>query len=563
MKKLLLIATVIFISGLTLKIQAQESVNTCILNAKRLQRSMNDRYFKNFRTSYEEALKDIAEIEAKASSSEFGNDLIADHAEEWIKLNQQLSKFENGNISYKGETIQLELKDYEPVLKEARKKASKAHFDEAIQIIQASKIFENRKKAIPHLDKAKQYDESYTTQVKNNKALIYYEEALRIYNQETDFILKEDAVPLFENALHEKNPYKDSKELLAKLYSDEADLLYDSNKFDDIKKAISYYNKSASYVYNYNGASGKILGVKQKAASLLYEQGLKKEQTLSFKAQKEAGNLYKQANMWNPGYKDVEERIKATSIKSTLNVIITDNAGGVITKNPTTNEIFSQTNDYISLPIIKTPVINLENIEDCITVAKELGFGFILMRIDTNRIAYTYKGVITDTEAKTIERFFLNKRSISTGKTSESEISKQEYTEGLKEQKATGRQSDSRFRLSYKSYTGTHSTITSKAVVEVSYPFEIWDVRDPNHMTKITDIIYSEEISDKKVKTTYSGSMKIKPELINEGSLMTQNELMEIANKQKPSIFFILNSYEDTIIKVLNQIEYKTSKLYQ
>ncbi len=563
MKQLLFITIAIFISGLTSNIQAQESVNTCILNAKRLQRSFNDRYFKNFKASYSEALKDIAEIEAKAASSKFGSDLIADHAEEWLKLYQQLNKFENGSVSYKGETIQLELKNYEPILNEAKEKASKAHFDEAMQIIEASKIFEKREKAIPHLNKAKHYDASYTEKVKDNKALIYYDEALRIYNQETDFILREESVPLFEKALNEKNPYKDSKELLAKLYSDEADLLFDSNSFNDIKKAISYYNKAASYVYNYNGASGKILGVKQKAASLLYEQALKKEQILTFKAQKEASNLYKQANMWNPGYKDVEERIKATSIKSTLNVIITDNAGGVITKNPTTNEIFSQTNDYITLPSIKTPVINLENTQDCMTVAKELGFGFILMRIDTNRIAYTYKGVITDNEAKTIERFFLNKRSVSTGRTSESEISKQEYTEGMKELKAKGRQSDSRFRLSYKSYTGTHSTITSKAIVEVSYPFEIWDVRDPNHMIKITDIIYSEEISDKKVKTTYSGSMKIKPELMNEGSLMSQNELMEIAKKQKPSIFFILNSYEDTIIKVLNQIEYKTSKLYQ
>ncbi len=563
MKQLLLITIVIFLTGLTFKIQGQQSVNTCILNAKRLQRSFNDRYFKNFKTSYTDALNDIAEIEAKAASSKFGSDLIADHAEEWIKLNQQLNKFEKGSISNKGETIQLELKNYEPILKEAKEKASKAHFDEAMQIIQASKIFENRVKAIPHLDKVIHYNESYSLQVKDNKARIYYEEALRIYNQESDFVLREESVPLFEKALTEKNPYKDSKELLAKLYSDEADLLYDSNSFNDIKKAISYYNKAASYVYNYNGASGKILGVKQKAASLLYEQALKKEQTLTFKAQKEAYNLYKQANMWNPGYNDVEERIKATSIKSTLNVIITDNVGGVITKNPTTNEIFSQTRDYIILPSIKTPVINLENTEDCITVAKELGFGFILMRIDTNRIAYTYKGVNTDTEAKTIERFFLNKRSVSTGRTSENEISKQAYTKGLKELKAKGRQYDSRFRLSYKSYTGTHSTIVSKAVVEVSYPFEIWDVRDPNHMIKITDIIYSEEISDKKVKTTYSGSMKIKPELINEGSLMSQNELMEIAEKQKPSIFFILNSYEDAIIKVLNQIDYKTSKLYQ
>ena len=79
MKQLLFITIAIFISGLTSNIQAQESVNTCILNAKRLQRSFNDRYFKNFKASYSEALKDIAEIEAKAASSKFGSDLIADH----------------------------------------------------------------------------------------------------------------------------------------------------------------------------------------------------------------------------------------------------------------------------------------------------------------------------------------------------------------------------------------------------------------------------------------------------------------------------------------------------
>ena len=53
-------------------------------------------------------------------------------AEEWLKLYQQLNKFENGSVSYKGETIQLELKNYEPILKEAKEKASKAHFDEAM-----------------------------------------------------------------------------------------------------------------------------------------------------------------------------------------------------------------------------------------------------------------------------------------------------------------------------------------------------------------------------------------------------------------------------------------------
>ncbi len=560
MKKLSLIITVLLISTLSTTSYAQESVDNCILYAKRLQRNIDERNFKNFKNNYSQALKDIADIELKAATSKFGYDEIADHADGWIKMNQTLSDFNGESISYKGETINLEIKDYVPVLEQAKATASKEHFDEAINIIQATKIYENRLRAIPHLDKAKKYSDKYTEEVKANKALINYEEALRLYNQKTDFDLRVESVPLFEKALEEKDPYKDTRPLLAKLYSDEADLLYESNNLKEIGKAISYYEKAMAYVNNYNAANGKILGLKQKAASILYKQAAEKEKIPSFNAQKEASNLYIQANMWSPGYKDVEERINATSVKSRLNVIIIDNAGGVITKNPTTNEIFSETNKYIIQPAIKTPVINLENSDDRIKVSKELGFGFILMRIDTNKIAYTHKGINTDTEPIKIEKFFLNKRSISTGKTSENEISKEEYNEGIKEQKASGRLSDSRFRLSYKSYAGTLSTITNKAIVEVSCPFEIWDVRNPNQIHKITDIIYTEEVSDKKVKTTYSGSMKIKPELMDEGAVMSENELMEIAKKQTPPIFSILSSYKDVIVKTLNEIQYITYK---
>ncbi len=556
MKKLLLICTLFLISALTSINYAQESVNKCILYAKRLQRNIDERNFKNFKNNYIQALKDISDIELKAEKTKFGYDDVADNAGNWIKLNQVLSDFTGGSISYKGESINLEIKDYVPVLEQAIESASKEHYEEATSIIEATNIYENRLKAIPHLEKATKYDKKYNDQVKVSKASIYYDEALRLYNQETDFELRVESVPLFEKALEEKDPYKDSKQLLAKFYSDEADLLYESNNLKELGKAISYYEKAMSYVYNYNAANGKVLGVKQKAASILYQQASKKEQIPSFNAQNEASNLYKQANMWNPGYKDVEEKINTTSIKSRLNVIIIDNAGGVITKNPTTNKIFSKTNKYITHPIIKTPVINLENTDDRIKVSKELGFGFILMRIDTNKITYTYKGVETNTEPKKIEKFFLSKRSISSGKTSVNEISKQEYNEGLKEQKASGRHSDSRFRLTYKSYVGTHSTITNKAVVKVSCPFEIWDVRNPNQISKITDIIYTEEISDKKVKTTYSGSMKIKPELMDEGSVMSENELMEIAKKQTPPIFSILNSYEEVIVKTLNEVKY-------
>ncbi len=557
MKKLSLIITVFLISTLTSSISyAQESVNNCILYAKRLQRNINERNFKNFKDNYSQALKDISDIESKAATNKFGYDEIADNADGWINLNQILNDFTGSIISYKGENIHLEIKDYVPIFKQAKENASKGHFDEAINIIQASKIYENRLRAIPHLDKAKKYAEKYTEQVKDNKALIYYEEGLRLYNQKTDFELRVESVPLFEKALEQKDPYKDTRSLLAKLYSDEADLISESNDLKNLRKTISYYDKALLYVSDYEGVNGKKLLTKQKGASILYKQALNKEKEQSFIAQSQAANLYNEAIQWMNGYKDAADRAIIAEKNSTLKVVFLDDNGNIISSNTTTNNITSKTNKYIIKPKISNSSIDLQNTSNYKELANELGSGFILIKLNTDEINYSYKGINTQTDSLKIDKFFLFKRNISTGKTSEKEISEQEYKEGLKELKASRSSSGSKFRVSYKTYKGTFYTTTKTASVENTYPLEIWDIRNPDHPIKIKSIINSDIIRDRKIRTTYSGSMKIKPELTNEGNVKGQDELMSEAKSKKPTIFSALSNKENEIIETLNQIKY-------
>ncbi len=554
MKRLILTVIVFLSTFLIFHSKAQQSVENSCRYAKSLLRRVDSRNFNNFKKYYNQALKDIAEIELKSSTKKYGYDDIVDNAPGWIKLNLLLSDFKVSSISYSGESVVFKIVDYTPLLQEAKEKASKEHFDEALKVINASHIFENRLKVFSHLNKAKDISEEYTDKVRSYKAKVYYDEGLRLYDEEADFIMNQECISFFEKALNEVDSYKDTKELIAKIYSDQADNLSESNRLDDLRKAISLYDKAMYFVSNYNSAGSKVMVVKDKGASNLYQKAVKKEKEQSFSGQYQAANLFNEVNEWVNGYKDARERAHEARLHSYLNVVIQDESSKIILPNQSTDELLTTTKKYITIPKINHLNIDLSSTDNYKTVADELGAGFILIRLAENNTTYNYLGVDTQTNTHKIQKYYMNKRNIKTGKTIIKEISEEEYKTGIKQPRSA--QSGSNYRTTYKTYYGTLSEITKTATVEASFTIEIWDVRDPLHPQKIKDIIKLENTADKKLKETYSGSIKVKPELKDEGEVKTKEELLTKAKNQKITVELIVKSKANEIAEVLNQIEY-------
>ncbi len=556
MKKLLLITIICIITSFIYQIFAQESVNDCILYAKRLQRRMDARNFTKFKSSYAKALEDIAEIESVEDTVKYRYDAIADHAQNWIDLYKELDDFEGGIVKYNGQSVMIEQVDYVPVLEEAIEKASKEHYEDALKVIHSTIIFENRQKVFSHLDKANKYSEFYKDSVAKYKAKVYYDEGLRQYNEDKDFNFRLKTVTFFEKALEFVGNYKDARDLTSKLFYDEAGRYGASTNLTDLRRAMSLYDKAVEYIPDYKDSNAKKMLVKQKGASILYQQGFAKENESTFGAQNEAANFYKRVGEWVNGYKDAAERAKAAELRSTLKILVQDMDGTIMLPNPATDDLLSSANKYITFPKIQHSNIEVSNAANYTKVKEELESGFILIKVDAENIGYSYSGDNSSTSSEKIEKYFMFKRSVKTGKSTEKEITEDEYVKGQKELKASGHNSNSNFRITFKSYTGTLSSTTKSAFVEISYPFSIWDVRDPLHPKLLKDLVSVEKVMDEKLKTTYSGSMKIKPELVDEGRVKAKEDLMIEAKSQNITVSNILKSKEKEILEVLNGIEY-------
>lgn len=533
----------------TLQITAQQSVTDAKNAAEKLNKKVNKKWFKRFKASYPLALKDIAKIETEATKSEFGYDKVADNINGWASLNGRIKKF-GSEITYKNESIKLEYKNYDALRDEARAKASKAHYDAALKIIATTKDYAKRKPALDHLYKCWKYDyaKEYKDKVKEHKALIYYDEGLRILTTAKTFEEKEKCIKLFSKARGQVKDYNNSRELVAKMYFDEGVKLSKSNNLNDLYTANKYLKSANKSVENYNDCQQLTKDLRKKIAESQYQEGLTKSKELNFNAQKKAAEWFKTCQKWVENYKDAAINEKTAIKYSTAKVLFVEKNGTLIIPKYK-YEFENSTKDYIVFPNVKSEVkaLDMNDPKNYTKATTTLGYGFFLMKAGKTTTKFSKPAPI-NTVKKTDAYYMVEKSNNKETKITKLIYNTAKNSKKLEEEKL----------YKYYEYHGKVNKTEESSKIVATYSIDIWDIRNVNKPIKIGSFNYDKTFSDKKITEKYSGDAKAKPtELTNsQGNLKTEAEL--IKQSKNVSVKSVIENNYKTIGKILDsKIKFK------
>jgi len=534
----------------TQQITAQQSVIDAKKAAEKLNKKVNKKWFKRFKASYPQALKDIAKIETEATKSEFGYDKLADKTGNWIALNNKIKKL-GSEVTYKGETIKLEYKDYIPLRDEARVKASKAHYDAALKIIAETKDYKKREVAIDHLTKCWKYDyvKEYKDKVKEQKALIHYEEGVRILTTSKTFAEKEESKIFFNKATSAVKNYKDSKNLIAKMYFDEAVRLSKTNDLKNLYAANKYFVAADKSVSNYKNCKKLNEDVKIKVAENMYQEGLKKSNENSFEAQKEAEKWFENAQTWVENYKDAAIKAKKAKKYSEARVLFVEKNGTLIIPKYKF-EFQNATKDYIVFPNEKSELkaLDMNNAKNYAKATTTLGYGFLLMK--AGKTTTKFSKTSPTTTVKKIDTYYMVDKNTD----KETETTKFIYNTAKNSKKV-----EEQKLYKYYEYHGKVSRTEESSKIVATYSIDIWDVRVANKPIKIGTYNYDKTFSNKKITEKYTGDAKAKPKKLTNtvASLKTEAELIN-QSKNGASVQLIIEANYKQFAKLLDsKIKFK------
>jgi hypothetical protein len=558
MKRTLLLLVALVVMGISQQAQAQGSVNDAIKYAEKYQKKGKSKDFKKFKKSYENALKDIASIEAQAAKDEFGNDLLVEKIPGWIKFYDALAEFEGGKVTSEDETITLEMKDYKPVLEKAKADAAKAHFDAAVKVIGETKSFNTRSdKAFEHFRKANEYSKEYKDQITEYRAQVYYEEGKRRLDEGKNFDEKAAGKSYFEGAMKEIPDYKDSKELMAELFYNEGVKLVASKNVDEISAGIGHINTACKFIPNYKESEAKIKAGKENAAESLYQQAVAKEKEQTFAAQLEASELFKKTNDWVKDYKDATARADAALKRAEVNVYVIETDMTILQPNLFSYKLQEKTNSYIKTPPAPEGMDGGElrdpmNFKNAVT---KLGHGYVFICMGTGSTGYTYKAAEPEVIREDVFAYFQEKTDAVTKEKERKEISKKDYDAMKKIIDIAGEDGGTKLF----EYKGVVTKTVYKSSYTGTFELAIWDVRNPASAKIIKTIKVSKSLSDTKTKETYSGSPEAKPSRLknDEGSVKTEAQFKAEADKSPMTVKNMVNDNMSKIVDALNtEIKY-------
>lgn len=534
---------------------AQESVDEATDFAEKLLKKVQNRRFKKFSEYYPQALKDMERIEKGASETEFGYDELADKIPGWIRLNKVLARFDDGSVSNKGETVIFQIKDYAPLLVEAKAKAAKAHYDAGCSIVDNNAEYKKRKEAFTHFNKTIKYSDEYEEQVKQYKALVYYDEGVRISNATTDYNELIEGVNMFRSAEKLVENFKDSKERMAAIYFSEGERLSKSDRINDMIYAIARFKSASEIIPDFKGANARLDEVKEKGAGLLYAQAIAKEEEQTFKAQEEAAKLFEDiGTRWIKGYKDANEKAKAAQLRSKVDLFLVETDGSFVAPAALSYGLQQKTKDHIQTPVPSDELkkINLTDASKYRAADQLLGHGFLLIKMGEGAGDFKYSSSGPDVTTETFKVYYMIKTDAVTEKKTEKKISEEDYKSMQKIiDLAGGEDGGVKFRIE----EGKVTTTTRSASLSADFPVEVWDVRDSSAPVKITTINVPQSFSDSKVNTTYSGAESAKPSSLrnDKEEVMTREDLVAKAKAATPSVKSIVKTNMSKFVEVLDE----------
>ncbi len=490
-------------------LSAQQSVQKAKKEAEKLYRKVTKRQFKKFKTDYPKALWAISVIEQNAPNAPFGYDQLADKIPEWIALNDVLEQFPDYKISYKGQTIQLQVKNYRPLLKTARKKAAKAHMEAALQIIRNTSDFEARKKALGHFDKVRKYSDDYQAEINRESAKIYYDEGARLAS---------------------------------------------ADNLKALTSAIQYLEKATQYVSGYRNSRELLQNIRNKGATLAYEAAVRQENEGTFDAEKEAARLYSQADQWVPGYRDAKEKAQTARVRATVDVVVINRKGYAINPDSIPDDIRDKTNDYILFPdyhnLLKN--VNLKYRDNYGLAARKTGRGFILIKpespSDYNLFEYSQPAPQTSSRKYVVytQQVFQN------GKYQDKVISESQFNV-LQKKKAKG----------LTKHIGYFKIIVYQSELKATKLLKIWDVRNPQHPRLIETIPLQHNFKSTMTHVYFTGDKLAKPDSVKTGvtgQFLDKQELIRKYNEMPVTLW--LKVCPDKLASILNkEIAYRELSL--
>jgi hypothetical protein len=527
---------------------------------------VRNRRFKKLQEYYPQAIKDIEAIKNNASEERFGFDKIAKNGDDWIKLMNTLKKFPNHQIERKGDVITFEIADYTEIYNKAKDRACEDHYKEGIEIMDKYKTsYFNRKKAFTEFHTSLDYGDTYKTDIYQRGATIHYDEGLRIYNSAKSFSGKTKAEEPFIKALKWVDPFKDIRDLMARLYFDEADrirldmpktdaaaatLFENKNQWSDLKENLehisAYYDKVVFWKKDYPNIQEKRTAIKEKAAAILYETGLKYAATPSYQAQNIAVDFFKQTANWIKNYKDADQQAADAKMRGTITVVVAHMNGKPVQPTEIQNALAKRSN-YIEQPELNMSV-DLNNTGTYPAVAEKLGKGFILVKIGDGANDFQYETADPIVSTKDIIKYTMRKKGEA-----EKEISKSEYNTA----KFMLNTTDEDVGYSVHKYNGTVTRTEYAANVTGNFPLEIWDIRNPTEPMLIKTVNTRKTASDKIIRETYSGHPNGKPRLnYDTRALMNKKQLIDRINPYSLSVPKLINENITDVYSGIRNVEY-------
>lgn len=575
MKKVLFILVIFLMAGFASHLQAQNSVNEAQRFAELCLKKVKKHRFKKLKEYYPEAMQDINRIIANTTDEPFSHDRIADLGAGWITLMETLDRFSDQELTYKGSTINFNIRDYSTIYQKAKAIACRDHYLAGVATMDNYKNnYFLQEHAIPDFQKSLRYGNIYKNDIYLRAATIYYDQGLQIYNSSGSFSDRVKAAVPFGKALKWVDPFKNTRELMASLYFDEASGLLNrvpvpSQAADQVfknkniwpemgknlKDASAYFRKADTWVPDYKSCRAREAEVNQEAASILYMAGMKYASVHTFRTQSIAAGFFHDVSHWEPGYKDAGDQARMARERSHYILVIAHANGTPVRPSEIQKKLSSYR--YMINPDVSRRIglnLNLNNPENWPAVANRLGRGFILLKRGHSPHRggnVEYRILKPEVTTRNVVKYTKVEKGVET------EISESDYKAA---KRLLSSVKNKHVGFSVHKYQGMVTTLVYRAeLVGGSIPLEIWDVRDPYKPILLKILHPRKRVFDKIIQETYHGNPKAKPNLINDQrNLMTKAQLMERLHLYNTSVPSIILKRPDYIAhKIMSVVSYR------
>jgi hypothetical protein len=511
--------------------------------AKEVAKKLTNSKVKKLNKYYSIAVNKIEEIIVAASNTKNGYDVIAVNGDGWITMHEGLKKaFGDGPVTFKKESVTLQYKDYKDVVREAKTKAAKAHWDAGMEKINKGTNYTQKTAGFIELKKARylaceqEKETIYSAKtIYMAEAEVHYAEGMALLNSGDSFNSKKSAAKYFINIDKSLFPYKDVNDKMCSLFYQEGVTQSESESIDDLKKSKNAFRQISNWTdKDYNGYQAKLETVRNKGAEIIYASAVTIADYNSFHNQEIAAKKFETiAEEWVPDYKDAKERAENCTFNSQVYIAVVDNEGMIIDPVKYGTTLAKEMGSAFSAPGLNTN--EFKSIAGMLLVSPEafakaqekLQHGLVVIKMESMKGSVNYTKTDVQKKLKEVEVWF--KRE---GNNAPVKSSQEEYEQWQESKKLTAKvlgasnvaaaTKDVQFDVK----KGTVTTFTEEASYGSEMKLEIWDCRGASPR-KVDEIIVARGASDMIRWQTYSGDEEAKPNLTQkrETPLKTEEEL--------------------------------------